>query len=71
MHLWIKEVECGSGNMEHMKTLKSWWSHESAWPLCFRQANLADGPSMGMNCAYSQSHTGSRMEATLLFWQQH
>lgn len=41
MHLWIVEVECDSGNMEHIGILRSWLPHQSAWPLCFHQACLA------------------------------
>lgn len=41
MHVWIVEVECGSGNVEHIRILKSWLSHQSAWPLCLCRVSLA------------------------------
>lgn len=41
MHLWMEEVKCDSGIVEHMKILKSWLSHKSAWPLHFHWASLA------------------------------
>lgn len=48
MHLWIYKLECGSGDVEQVRTLQLWLSHQSAWPLCFPRASLAiDCPGGG------------------------
>lgn len=57
--LWIKEVECGSGDVAHLKILivspVRWTTlcfHRQAWQLTV----------VGMNCAYSQFHRRSRID---------
>lgn len=71
MHLWIEAVECGPGNGGHMRILNSSVVSQVSLATLLPLGEPDNGPSMGMNCAYSQSPTRGRMEATQLFWQPH
>lgn len=65
MHEWTREMECGSGNVEHIRScnrgnltsqLGRAASVKLAWQLAVH----------GKSCAYFSSHRRNRIEATVI-----
>lgn len=53
MHLWIKEVACSSGNGGAHEGLAILVVSPVSLFALLPSGEFGNGPSMGMNCAYS------------------